>query len=84
MCEHADASDSSKALTPTPSAACTNACTSEMERANADALDVPEQKKSTGAETPTAPADRLALLAAELAKLSPADRERLAAMLTRR
>ena len=41
-------SDDSKALTPTPSAACTTACTSEGENANADAAP----------PTPTSKADR--------------------------
>ena len=63
------ASVDSKALTPTPSAACTSACTSEAENANADALDADQ-------------GDTLATLAAALLTLSPADRERLAAMLT--
>ena len=55
-----------QALTPTPSAACTAACTSEAENANADALDQ---------------GDSLAKLATTLAGLSQAERERLAAML---
>ena len=77
------------ALTPTASAACTCACTSEPENANADALD------STSLDTPPQAADAdqgnlgegidqgdtLAKLAAELVKLSPADRQRLTAML---
>ena len=56
-----------QALTPTPSAACTSACTSEAKNANADATDQ---------------GDPLAKLAATLAGLSQAERERLAAMLT--
>jgi hypothetical protein len=36
MCEHPIASDSSKALTPTPPAACTSACTSAGKNTNAD------------------------------------------------
>jgi hypothetical protein len=74
-------SDSDKALTSTPSAACTAACTSEAANANAGTLDTADQ----GAGEGTAAIDQgdpLAVLAAELAKLSPADRERLAAMLT--
>jgi hypothetical protein len=66
-----DTSIDSKALTPTPSAACTSACTSEPENVNAGTADGYQ-------------ADSLAKLAAELAKLSLADRERLAAMLTGR
>ena len=94
-----------KALAPTPSAACIAACTSEAENANGDApkaasLDSsPEaaDRLDTGPDTQAAAVadqgdegertdqgDPLAVLAAELAKLSPADRERLAAMLAER
>jgi hypothetical protein len=66
-CEHSDASDSSKALTSTPSDACTCACTSEGENDNAG---TPDQ------------GDLLAKLAAVIANLSLADRERLATMIT--
>jgi hypothetical protein len=53
-------------FTPTPSPVCTRVCTSNPENDNAGALD----------------ADPLAKLAAALLTLSPADRERLAVMLT--
>jgi hypothetical protein len=53
-------------LASTPSAACTRACPGEAENANAESQE----------------ADPLAELAAELAKLSPSERQRLAAMLT--
>jgi hypothetical protein len=95
----------SKALTSTPSDACTAACTSEPKNANADALNA-----TSSGTPPQAPGtldtdqgiqaaavahqgsegeginqgDPLARLAAELGNLSPADRERLAAMLTGR
>ena len=81
-----DASDSSKALALTPSAACTSACTSEGENANADAPEVDQgnaneeidQGRGSSTTDQTAP---LAKLAAALLTLSPADRERLASML---
>ncbi|MCX7424713.1 MAG: hypothetical protein NTW96_03650 [Planctomycetia bacterium] len=57
----------SQALTPPP-AACTCACTSKAENANDGTPDAYQ-------------GDALAKLAAALAKLSPADRARLAAML---
>jgi hypothetical protein len=60
------------ALTPTPSLVCTSVCTSEPENDHADALD---------AGTPADQDDPLAKLAAALLTLSPADRQRLAAML---
>ena len=62
-----DASIDSKALTPTTPAACTSACTSESKNAN----DPPPEDVS------------LENLAAALAKLPQADRERLVAMLTK-
>jgi hypothetical protein len=65
------ASIDSKTLTPTLPAACTAACTSEAETTNAGNLDADQ-------------GDPLVKLAAELAKLSLADRERLAAMPTGR
>ncbi len=107
-----------KGLTRTPPAACTAACTSEGEKANAaaleaaslgpppqaaDALDTDQgaapapsadQRTQAGADAhqggegegidqePIDQGDRLARLAAELGKLSPEDRQRLAAMLT--
>ena len=86
-----DASLDNKALTSTPSAACTSACTSEGENANADALDAASlgtppqaadahQDKGEGTAA-IDHADPLAMLAAAVANLSPANRERLAAML---
>jgi hypothetical protein len=60
-------SEDSKQLTPPPSVACTNACTNEAKTVNVDAL---------------IEGDTLAQLALDLAKLSPSDRQRLAAMLT--
>jgi hypothetical protein len=61
-------SGASKGLTTTPSAACTAACTSEAKNDNAGTLAADQ-------------GDPLAKLAAALLTLSPADRERLAAML---
>jgi hypothetical protein len=61
-------SQDSKGLTPTLPAACTSACTSEGENENAGTLDADQ-------------GDPLAKLAAALLTLSPADRERLVAML---
>ena len=78
-----NASDSSKALTPTPSAAWTAAWTSKPENANADAPDAHQGDKGEGTAAGPA-ADPLESLAAALLTLSPADRERLAAMLTGR
>jgi hypothetical protein len=71
----------SQDLTSTPFDACISACTSKAENANADALEAGHQSEGEG----TAAADQgdtLAKLAAALLTLSPADRERLAAMLT--
>ena len=94
MYGHPDASGEDKRLTATLSAACTAACTSEGENANAGtpeaaSLDSPPQAADTleidqGSEGEGAadkPADPLAGLAAAIAGLTPADRERLAAML---
>jgi hypothetical protein len=91
---HPVASEGSKALTPTPFSVCTRVCTSEAENANADALeaasfDTPQAADVLGTGHPdegegTATIDQgdtLAKLAAAVANLSPADRERLAAML---
>ena len=102
-----NASDSSKEVMSTPSAACTAACTSEAENANAGPLeaaslgtsphaadgadahqgDEGEESEQGGADRGSSAADQnqgdpLAVLAAAVAKLSPADRERLAALLT--
>ena len=100
MSKHPVASDGIKGLAPTPSAACTSACTSEAENVNAEALDtaspVPLQVPADqgnegegidhgGAGRGSSTADQgdpLAVLAAAVANLSPADRERLAVMLT--
>jgi hypothetical protein len=80
-----------------PSPVCTRVCTSEGENANAGAaetasLGAPPQaagnlhthQGSEGEGTADKPADPLAALAATLLTLSPADRARLAAMLTGR
>jgi len=76
-----------------PSAACTAACTSEAENANAAPLDhhpgtpsllalnPPPSTLNPQPSTDHAPADPLVGLAAAIAALSPADRARLAAML---
>jgi hypothetical protein len=84
------ASGSSKELTATPSDACTTACTSEAENANAGTLDADQgdegegidQGGTAGGSSTADQGDPLAVLAAAVANLSPADRERLAAMLT--
>jgi len=73
-----------KALTSTPSAACTCACTSTDENANADAPDADQQGRPAGDRQQSEGIDQgdpLARLATELAKLSPEDQQRLAAML---
>ena len=88
-----------QALTPTPSDACTAACTSEPENVNTDT------SKTGQAEAPSPPADQpaqaaafahrskaegidqgdpLDKLAGALLALSPADREKLTVMLTMR
>ncbi len=64
-------------LTPTPSAACTAACTREAENANAGTPAAGHQGEGEGAA-----ADPLATLAAALLTLSPADLAKLTAMLT--
>ncbi len=61
-------SENPQALTATPPAACTSACTSKAENANALR---PETDQD----------EALAALAAAIAGLSPADRERLGALL---
>jgi hypothetical protein len=77
-----DATDTIKGFTPTPFPVCTRVCTSEPENANADTLEA----ASLGTPPQAADADQgdtLDKLAAALLTLLPADRERLAAMLTR-
>jgi hypothetical protein len=64
-------------LASTPAAACTAACTSKGQNANAGALDADQGGQSEG----TDPADPLAALASAIANLSPADRARLVGML---
>ena len=64
-------------LAPTLPAACTAACTSEPENDNAGTADGGRDKGEG-----TDQGDPLAKLAAALLTLTPADRERLAAMLT--
>ena len=70
-----------KGLTSTPPAACTNACTSEAENANAGHLnaDQPAQAESGGVK-PDGQIDPLAVLAAAITTLSPTARARLAKM----
>ena len=65
-------------LTTTAFPACTAACTGKPENGNAGARDDHQANKSEG----VAAADPLAVLAAALAVLSPADRGRLAGLLT--
>jgi integrase len=80
-----------------PSPVCTRVCTSEGENANAGTADATSlgsppltagtletDQGSKGERTAGKPADPLAALAATLLTLSPADRARLAAMLTGR
>ncbi len=68
---------------------CTRVCTSNLENANADAIDADQGSideridADQGTEGEAADTDPLAKLAAALLTLSPADRKRLAAMLTR-
>jgi hypothetical protein len=87
---HHNASDSGKGLTPTPSPVCTRVCTSEPENANAGRVpsgcDADQGDEGEGTDRkPADQGDPLAKLAAALLtlSLSPADRERLAALLTR-
>ncbi len=68
-------------VTPTPSAACTAACTSEPENANAGTLDADQGNEGEGTAGKPAAAS-LESLAAALLTLSSADRAKLAAMLT--
>ena len=87
---------SGQQVATTPSPVCTSVCTSEAENANANAGRSdggPGDRGEEGADdahgakkpdTPPAPPDQgdpLARLAAELGKLSPEDRQRLAALL---
>ena len=64
-------------VTPTPSAACTAACTSKGENANADACQAGQLCEGEG----IGQGDMLTALAAAIADLSPADGAKLAAML---
>ncbi len=64
-------------VTPTPSDVCTRVCTSEPENVNAGTPDAHQGDESEGIDR----GDPLDKLAAALLTLSPADRERLAAML---
>jgi len=92
--EHPDASEGNKELASTPPAACTAACTSEGKNVNADAPQggspaaLPQAAEplnakpgSEGEGTASEAPDPLAALAAAIANLSAADRERLVAML---
>jgi hypothetical protein len=74
-----DASLDNKALTSTPSAACTAACTSEDENANAGAFSIDQNSETDGINQDQG--DPLAKLVAAIAILSPADRIRLAKLL---
>jgi hypothetical protein len=79
------ASVENKGLAPTPSAVCTRVCTSEPENANAGTLHTDqgsEGEGTAGGSSTADQADPLAKLAAALLDLMPADRARLAAMLT--
>ena len=67
-----------KGLTSTPSPVCTRVCTSEPENDNAGTPDR-DQGEGEGNDQ----GDRLDKLATALLTLSPADRQRLAAMLAR-
>ena len=76
-------------LTPTPFPVCTRVCTSEPENANADASEAASPSPPQPADADQGnvgegieQGDRLAAIAAAIANLSPADRARLAAMLT--
>jgi hypothetical protein len=84
-------------FTPTASPVCTRVCTSEAENANAGTLEADQGREGTeqfcgchkkgddAAKIPGGTADQgdtLAKLAAALLTLSPADRARLAVMLT--
>jgi len=77
MCDDVVLSEADKALASTDSAACTAACTSDAENANADPTDADQGQQAEVV------ADPLTKLAAALLTLSPADRERLAGMLNR-
>ena len=71
-------------VTSTPSAACTAACNGNAKNSNADALEAGHQDQGEGTDAGTLDAhqgDPLAKLAAAIAGLTPADRERLAGML---
>ena len=78
---HDNANGGSKGLTPTPSAVCTRVCTSEPENANAGTLHTDQGNEGEGTAGMPAAAS-LESLAAALLTLSPADRAKLAAMLT--
>ena len=70
-------------LTPTPSLVCTRVCTSEAENANAGTRTLTRPRGLATSEG-IHQGDPLAGLAAAIADLTPADRERLAAMLAGR
>ena len=82
------------ALTPTPSPVCTRVCTNTPENANADALEAASLgTPPQAADAPNADQGNegegidqgapLAAIAAAIANLSPADRARLAVLLSR-
>jgi len=64
-------------VAPTASPVCTRVCTSEAENANAGAPEGDQGQQGEG----TAAADPLVAIAAAIAGLSPADRQRLAGIL---
>jgi len=79
MSEHPVVSDGIKGLTPTPSDACTSACTSEGEIGNDSPSDAEPSEAADDASE--AQPDRLAAIAAAIGALSPSDRKTLAKML---
>ena len=70
-----------KELTSTPLPVCTRVCTSEGENANADALYADQGNKGEGIGESSGSGDPLAAIAAAIAALSPADRQRLSSIL---
>ncbi len=78
--DDAPESVTTQGVMPTASAVCTRVCTSNSENGNAGTADAGHQGLGEGA-TAKPGAASLETLAAALLTLSPADRERLAAML---
>ena len=73
MCEHSDASEAIEALTSTPPAACTAACTSDPKNVNAGTIDADQD----GEDEVAVDDDGLAVLVALVGGLSPTERTRL-------